>query len=166
MIHRIALTLASVTLALGGWVVQGQIAHAYRCGDPDQPLCTRPPAVQRLAARSVVTSYFTALNRAMATGDISAVTALFTPTATLTMRTFSGQTQTLRGSAAIASYVKAQSAAAGGATWKMDEMQSLDGSVILAYAHVTKPSTTLTGRWTDIFVIKRGRIASLDAIAF
>jgi hypothetical protein len=112
-----------------------------------------------------VIAYFAALNQAMETGDTSAVRALYVRTASMAIHTSGGQAQVLHGSAAISTYLTTLRTASGGATWHMDAAQALAPTVVLAYAHVTASSATVTGRWADVFVIRSGRIVSLDAIA-
>jgi hypothetical protein len=165
MSHRIALTLASVTVILAGLTVQGRPAQATPCPEPEHHNCGWSITPRLTASDMVVTSYFAALNKAMATGNVSGVTAFYSRTASLTLRTSSGQTRTLHGLPAIKTYITTQRAASKGATWQVDEMRDLDSTVVLAYVHATVPSSSASAHWADVFVIKSNRIVSLDAIA-
>src|SRR5690349_13171799 len=94
MIQRlIGLTLLSTTSLVG----MAGVAHAsplYPCGD-EPPGCTRVASPHTPGA--VVTAYFSALQTGTATGNFSALAALFASRATVTRHDGTGASQTARG---------------------------------------------------------------------
>jgi SnoaL-like domain len=128
-------------------------------------------SAQRTAAvssnpTSVVHKYFKVFNAGMLSGDFSALKQVYAPKAVLTQSNPLGETKVSRGLIQITAFYEAAYAKFKGAQWTQDSMRSLSKDVTLSYEHAGDATFKVPGRCAHLFVVKKGKIQSLDWITF
>jgi hypothetical protein len=141
-----ALTLASVAVS------HLPAAHAQGAHQP--------------SALAVVQKYFHAFNAGMQNGNFNGLRSVYAPNAVLTTSNPLGETKVSHGIVQIIAFYQADYVKFHGWHWTQDSTRLLSKDVVLNYEFVKTPRVSLAGRCAHVFVIKNGRISSLDWITF
>jgi hypothetical protein len=122
---------------------------------------------QDISALSVLSTYYTALNAAMQSGDFSAVIAAYAPDAVLTQSNALGVTKVFHGRAAIGAYYKA--------VWTkypslhftlVGNERDLSPSILFRYEQAATPTMSVPARCAHLFAIRNGLISSDDWVTY
>lgn len=126
---------------------------------PDRPDCGlsgQPPAL------AVVDAYFGALNHGMQTGNFSALASVYGTDATLTQNDPEGRTSVIHGLTAITHVYQQARASFAASRWVRDGVRPLSGTIVLSYEHTTGRPLAVPARSSHLFVIRDGRIRTVD----
>lgn len=120
----------------------------------------------QLSAPALVQKYFRLLNAGMQSGDFSGMKTVYAPDGVLTQSNPLGETKVSRGLVQVTAFYEAAYAKFKGAHWTQDSTHLLSRDVVLNYEFAGDASFKVPGRCAHLFVIKNGRIKSLDWITF
>ena len=152
----IASAPAATTLAAGCKTNSPMIS----CSDPPLATTSRSPT-------ATVHAYFQVLNAALQSGDFSALASVYAPNATLTQSNPLGQTTVSHGTAQItAFYRQSIFPKIAGYHFTQDAMRNLTKTTLLSYEHAGSPPLSVAARCSHLFVIKDGKIMTLDWVIF
>src|SRR5205085_2398947 len=99
-------------------------------------------------------------------GDFSGLRAVYATNATLTQSNPLGETKVSHGLAQITAFYEAAYARFKGAQWSQDSSRALSKDVVLNYEFAGDSTFKVPGRCAHLFVVKNGKIKSLDWITF
>ena len=148
-------TLAlGLVLLLGLLSGCGGVAHAQANAPADPP------------DAAVVASYIQALNAGIQTGDFTALVNLYAPDGVLTASPPTGVTKVVTGSADLLAFFQAFRTAHPGIAFAVDSVRVLSPHIVLTYEHASPPGWSAPGRCMHVYIIKQGRVQSLDWATF
>ena len=123
-------------------------------------------AARYLSAPAVVQKYFRIFNAGMQNGDFSALKSVYASNGVLTQSNPLGETKVSRGLTQITAFYEAAYAKFKGSHWTQDSSRQLSPTVVLNYEFAGDASFKVPGRCAHIFMIKKGKIKSLDWVTF
>jgi hypothetical protein len=127
----------------------------------------RAQGAQKVGTMAVVQAYFRAFNAGMQNGNFSALRSIYAPNGVLTQSNPLGETKVSHGIVQILAFYQAAYARFHGKHWTQDSTRLLSQNVVLNYEFAFGNSKLgEPGRCVHIFVIKNGKISSLDWITF
>ncbi|HEX6510449.1 MAG TPA: nuclear transport factor 2 family protein [Chloroflexota bacterium] len=126
----------------------------------------RAQAAQQPSARAVVQQYFNAFNAGMQNGNFSRLRSIYAPNGVLTQSNPLGETKVSHGIVQILAFYQAAYARFHGYHWTQDSTRLLSKNVVLNYEFARSATLPEPGRCAHIFVIKNGKISTLDWITF
>ncbi len=121
---------------------------------------------RHLSAPAVVQKYFRILNAGMQGGDFSAMKSVYASDGILTQSNPLGETKVSRGLTQITAFYEAAYTKFKGGHWTQDSSRQLSPTVVLNYEFAGDASFKVPGRCAHIFMIKNGKIKSLDWMTF
>lgn len=151
---------------VAGMSVQSASAAGCKTNSPMIPCSDPALAGHYRSATATVHAYFQALNAGMQSGDFRALASVYAPGATLTQSNPLGQTKVSHGLTQIIAFYKGAYAKLAGYHFTQDAMRSLSTTNVLSYEHAGSPPLSVAARCEHLFVIKNGRIATLDWVTF
>jgi hypothetical protein len=102
----------------------------------------------------------------MQNGNFDRLRTIYAPNGVLTQSNPLGESKVSHGIVQIISFYQAAYAKFHGSHWTQDSSRLLSKNVVLNYEFARQPFASEAGRCAHIFVIKNGRISSLDWITF
>lgn len=123
-------------------------------------------AAQQPSALALVQQYFNAFNAGMQNGNFSRLRSIYAPNGVLTQSNPLGETKVSHGIVQILAFYQAAYARFHGYHWTQDSTRLLSKNVVLNYEFARSPTLPEPGRCAHIFVIKNGKISTLDWITF
>lgn len=123
-------------------------------------------AKQYHSPAATVHAYFRILNAGMQSGDFSAMASVYAPNGTLTQSNPLGQTKVSHGVSEIIAYYKTAYTKLAGYHFTQDAMRALSSDTLLSYEHAGSPPLSVAARCAHVFVIKNGKIKTLDWVTF
>jgi hypothetical protein len=123
-------------------------------------------ASRHLSAPSVVQKYFRIFNSGMQNGDFSALKSVYASDGVLTQSNPLGETKVSRGLTQITAFYEAAYTKFKGGHWTQDSSRQLSPTVVLNYEFAGDASFKIPGRCAHIFMIKNGKIKTLDWVTF
>jgi hypothetical protein len=114
----------------------------------------------------LVSVYFAAQQRGIATGDFSPLSTLFTAQATVTMSDAQGRSTTVHGWAQIERLYRQTFAGQAKIRWVQGAMDRLSPTVILAFEHTAGSHLRNPRRSLSLFLIRAGKIVRLDETTY
>jgi hypothetical protein len=118
------------------------------------------------SAMAVVQKYFRSFNAGMRSGNFSTLRSVYQPNAVLTQSNPFGETKVSHGLDQIIAFYQAAYAKFDGYHWTQDSTRLLAKNVVLNYEFAGIANKGVPGRCAHVFVIRKGKIASLDWITF
>jgi hypothetical protein len=132
--------------------------------------CGAAPVAQAAPAdppdQEVITAYVAALNVGIQTGDFSALLAIYAPDAVLTTSPPTGVTKVSTGTAEIEAFFQAFRTAHPGIVFAVDSVRIISPHEVLTYEHASPPGWVAPGRCMHLYIIKAGKVQSLDWATF
>lgn len=126
----------------------------------------RAQAAHQPSALAVVQRYFYAFNAGMQNGNFNSLRSIYAPNGLLTQSNPLGESKVSHGIVQIIAFYQAAYAKFHGFHWTQESTRLLSKTVVLNYEFAKNPRNTEPGRCVHVFVIKNGRISSLDWITF
>jgi hypothetical protein len=126
----------------------------------------RAQAARQPGALVVVQKYFNAFNAGMRNGNFNGLRSVYAPNAVLTQSNPLGETKVSHGIVQIIAFYQAAYVKLHGFHWTQDSTRLLSNDVVLNYEFVKTRSVSEPGRCAHVFVIKNGKISTLDWITF
>jgi hypothetical protein len=132
--------------------------------------CGAAPVAQAAPAvppdQAVITAYIAALNAGIQSGDFSQLLAIYAPDAVLTASPPTGVTKVSTGTAEIEAYFQAFRMAHPGVVFAVDSVHIISPHVVLTYEHASPPHWAAPGRCMHVYILKAGKVQSLDWATF
>ncbi|HEX8917207.1 MAG TPA: nuclear transport factor 2 family protein [Chloroflexota bacterium] len=126
----------------------------------------RAQAPRQASALAVVATYFNAFNAGMQNGNFERLRSIYAPNGVLTQSNPLGESKVSHGIVQIIAFYQAAYARFHGYHWIQDSTRLLSKNVVLNYEFARSPTLPEPGRCAHIFVIKNGKISTLDWITF
>ena len=126
----------------------------------------RAQAPRQVSALAVVETYFNAFNAGMQNGNFERLRSIYAPNGVLTQSNPLGESKVSHGIVQIIAFYQAAYARFHGYHWTQDSTRLLSKNVVLNYEFARSPAQPEPGRCAHIFVIKNGKISTLDWITF
>ena len=123
-------------------------------------------AHENVSVSSIVDKYFKILNAGMQNGQFSAMSSVYARDAVLTQSNPLGETKVSRGLAQITAFYEAAYTRFKGGHWTQDSRRVLSRDVVLNYEFAGDSTFKVPGRCAHIFVIRNGKIKSVDWVTF
>jgi hypothetical protein len=163
--HMRLLLLVAVPLLAAGGITHGTTS-AYGCIDGVRPCPSAPGSPPAFSTSVLVSVYFAAQQRGIATGNFVPLSTLFTPRATVTMSDAEGRPATATGPAQIERLYRRRFAGRAKMQWVQDAMHRLSPTLILTYEHEAGPHLRNPEHILCLFVIQGGKIVRLDETTY
>jgi hypothetical protein len=123
--------------------------------------------VQVGTAHAVISTYYSTLNAAMKSGDVSQVTGAYGPDAVLTQSNALGVTKVYRGRVAIAGFYQGLYTKFPGLHFTLAGSQrDLSASILFRYEQASTPAMTVPARCAHLFTVSNGLIATDDWVTY
>ena len=124
-------------------------------------------AAHQPSALAVVQKYFNAFNAGMQNGNFNGLRSIYAPNAVLTTSNPLGESKVSHGIVQIIAFYQAAYVKFHGFHWTQDSTRLLSKDVVLNYEFATTGGrVSEPGRCAHVFVIKNGKINTLDWITF
>ncbi|GAC1528477.1 MAG: hypothetical protein NVS2B16_36190 [Chloroflexota bacterium] len=150
---------SSIRLLTFGMAVTLSSAGSY-------PPVARADAAHGPNAQVVVQTYFAALNAGMQNGNFDRLRSIYAPNGVLTQSNTLGESKVSHGIVQVIAFYHAYYGILHGFHWTQQSTRILSKNVVLNYEFAKNPRNSQPGRCAHLFVIKNGRISSLDWITF